>query len=523
MKITTRIQLTYSLSFLVLWATLLIVPPSQAGAKLGSFTLTNDARLALYQEPTQLHWFDDQQLNERGEVAINWLQNADQHGLKSRDYQLPRLQRQVKNVSQDNVREIDEVLTATFLRLTEELAVGRIRPAVADPDWHISGDEFDSVTFLGNLFNQNADAELLNNAMQALLPQTPDYSFLQQTLADYQKIAKQGGWPAIADMPLLKPGEQHAELANIRQRLAAEFTDLAVHANPIDVYDEQLVEAVKQFQQRYSLKVDGIIGSATRKAMSEPVSQRITQLRTSLERLRWLPDDPGERYLMVNLAGYQLTAIENETIALNMPVIIGRSYRQTPSFNSDMSHIVFNPYWNVPNKIARLDILPKQQADPDYLASQQFQVFEKIDDQRVERSIDEINWQQLSSSYFPYILRQQPGPLNALGTMKFMFPNPWSIYLHDTPQKELFAQSQRNFSSGCIRVADPLALAEFSLNQPDSRMLIDSVLASRQNTGKVLNTPLPVYAVYQTAWSENGQIRFADDHYGRDARMAKFL
>ncbi|HET8807278.1 MAG TPA: L,D-transpeptidase family protein, partial [Methylophaga sp.] len=441
MKITTQIFLMRSLPFFILWTILLIVPPLQAGAKLNNVTLTNDARLALYQEPTQLHWFDNLQLNKRGEVAINWLNNADKHGLKSRDYQLPRLLRQVNNITQDNVREIDELLTANFLRLTEELAIGRIRPAIADPDWHISGDQFDSVIFLDDLLKQNADAELLNNAMQALLPQTPDYGFLQQTLADYHLIAKQGGWPVIGDMPLLKPGEQHAELSNIRQRLAAEFNDISVHSYPVEVYDEQLVEAVKQFQQRYSLKVDGIIGSATRKAMSAPVSQRITQLRTSLERLRWLPDDPGERYLMVNLAGYQLTAIENETIALNMRVIIGRSYRQTPSFNSDMSHIVFNPYWNVPSKIARLDILPKQQADPDFLASQQFQVFEKIDDLRIERDIDEINWQQLSSSYFPYVLRQQPGPLNALGTMKFMFPNPWSIYLHDTTQKELFAQS----------------------------------------------------------------------------------
>lgn len=512
-----------SLPLICLWAILWTVPSLQAGARIGSFGLTDDARLTLYQDAGQLLWFDNQQLNKRGKVAINWLQNADQHGLKSRDYQLPRLLRKIADTTQYNVHETDQLLTATFLRLTEELAVGRIRPAVADPDWHISGDDFDAVVFLRDLFNRQSDAVALNRAMLALLPQTPDYAFLQQTLADYQQIAQQGGWPAIGDMLLLKPGEQHPELAAVRQRLAAEFSDISVHSNPVDIYDQQLVEAVKQFQQRYSLKVDGIIGSATRKAMSEPVSLRISQLRTSLERLRWLPDDPGRRYIMVNLAGYQLTAVEDEAIALNMRVIIGRSYRQTPSFNSELSHIVFNPYWNVPNKIARLDILPKQQADPDYLSSQQFQVFEKIADQRIERRIDEINWQQLSSSYFPYTLRQQPGPLNALGTMKFMFPNPWSIYLHDTPQKELFAQSQRNFSSGCIRVEDPLALAEFSLNRPDGSALIDQILASRQNTGQTLNTPLPVYAVYQTAWSENGEIRFADDHYGRDARMAEFL
>lgn len=512
-----------SLPLLCFWAILLIVPPSQAGAKQGSFSLTDDALQTLYHSPSQLHWFTDQQLNPLGEMAIAWLGKTDQHGLRSSDYQLRRLQQQINNVTAASIRQTDEILTATLLRLSEELALGRIRPAVADPDWHISGDDFDSIAFLATLLHHDADAGALDNALQDLLPKSPDYQFLQQKLAHYQHIAKRGGWPAISDTPLLRPGEQHPELVNIRQRLAVEFNDADVFSNPVDVYDPALVDTVKRFQERYSLKVDGIIGSATRKAMSAPVSQRISQLRTSLERLRWLPENPGERYLMVNLAGYLLTAIENDNVALNMRVIIGRSYRQTPSFSSNMSHIVFNPYWNVPNKLARLDILPKQQADPGYLFEQKFQVFENIDGQRFERRIDSIDWQQLSSRYFPYFLRQQPGPQNALGTMKFMFPNPWSIYLHDTPQKELFAQSQRDFSSGCIRVEDPLALAEFSLNQPDSKQLIERVLASRQNRGQTLHTPLPVYAVYQTAWSENGEIRFAEDHYGRDARMANFL
>lgn len=512
-----------SLSLLCLWLILLAAPPLQAGANPDSFSLTDDVREALYDSPTRLHWFNGNNLNPAGEVAVKWLESAEQHGLNRRHYPLPKLQQQLRHMQPAKARGTDELLTASLLRLTEELALGRIRPAVADPDWHISGDAFDSVAFLASLIADKADASTLDNAIAGLLPQTPDYAFLQKMLAQYRQIAKRGGWPAIGDLPLLRPGDQHAEIVNIRQRLAAELTGIDVHHNPVDIYDPQLVDAVKLFQQRYSLKVDGIIGNATHTAMNQPVRQRISQLQTSLERLRWLPNDPGDRYLMVNLAGYHLTAVENNHITLNMRVIIGRSYRQTPSFHSDMSHIVFNPYWTVPNKIARLDILPKQQADPDYLASQQFQVFEKIDDQRIERRISEIDWQQLNSSYFPYILRQQPGPLNALGTMKFMFPNPWSIYLHDTPQKALFAENQRNFSSGCVRVEDPLALAAFSLNQPDSQQLIDNLLASRQNRGKTLNTPLPVYAVYQTAWSENGELRFASDHYGRDSRMAKFL
>lgn len=512
-----------SLPLLCLCAFLLAAPPLKADVNPDSFVLTDDVREALYDSPTRLLWLTGGKLNPTGEVAVKWLENVEQHGLNSRDYQLPKLHQRLRHIQPSKARATDEWLTASLLRLTEELALGRIRPAVADPEWHIKEDTFDSVAFLASLIANKADASTLDKAISKLLPQTPDYAFLQKMLAQYRQIAKHGGWPDIGDLPLLRPGDQHAEIVNIRQRLAAELTGIDVHHNPVDIYDPQLVDAVKLFQQRYSLKVDGIIGNATHTAMNQPVRQRISQLQTSLERLRWLPNDPGDRYLMVNLAGYHLTAVDNNRITLNMRVIIGRSYRQTPSFNSEMSHIVFNPYWTVPNKLARLDILPKQQADPDYLASQQFQVFENIDDIRVEREIDEINWWQLSSRYFPYILRQQPGPLNALGTMKFMFANPWSIYLHDTPDKALFDESQRNFSSGCIRVEDPLALAEFSLNQADSRQLIDEVLASRQNRGKTLNTPLPVYAVYQTAWSENGELRFASDHYGRDSRMAKFL
>lgn len=512
-----------SLPLICLWTALLMVPPLQAGAEQDSFRLTDDDRFALYATPQQLHWFTDNKLNPLGEMALRWLKNAQQHGLRSQDSALSVLQQQIRSITPDTLRDTDERLTATLMRLAEELALGQVRPAVADPDWHISTDTFNGVSFLTTLLHQNVNAASLDAAMQALLPQNPDYAFLQRMLAEYQHIAKRGGWPAVGQMPLLRPGEQHAELVNVRQRLAVEFPKLNTYTNPLSIYDAELVEVVRKFQRRYSLKVDGIIGSATLEALSVPVSQRIAQLRNSLERLRWLPEAPGERYLMVNLAGYHLTAIEDDQIALNMRVIIGRSYRQTPSFNSAMSHIVFNPYWNVPNKIARLDILPKQQENPTYLAEQQFQVFEQIDDQRIERRIDSIDWQQLSSRYFPYRLRQQPGPLNALGTMKFMFPNPWSIYLHDTPQKELFAQSQRNFSSGCIRVEDPLALAAFSLNRPDSDELIERVLESRQNKGQTLKTPLPVFAIYQTAWSENGEIRFAEDHYGRDARMAKFL
>ena len=269
--------------------------------------------------------------------------------------------------------------------------------------------------------------------------------------------------------------------------------------------------------------IDGIIGPETLHTMNVSAADRLQQIRINMERLRWLPDDLGKRYILVNLANYRLTAIDEDRIELDMRVIVGRAKRQTPSFTSKMTHVVFNPYWNVPRKLARLDLLPRQQADPGYFRDYNIRIFDRSQGKRTEVDPDSIDWSAIDLRRFPYSLRQDPGDKNALGRLKFMLPNRWSINIHDTPAKSLFDQDRRNFSSGCIRVEDPLALANFSLGGNYNRQSIADIFASNQNYSTRLEEPLPVYAVYVTVWLQDDKVMFAPDSYRRDQRMAAYL
>jgi murein L,D-transpeptidase YcbB/YkuD len=253
------------------------------------------------------------------------------------------------------------------------------------------------------------------------------------------------------------------------------------------------------------------------------VEEMINKIRINLERFRWLPDDLGQRYLLINLGSYQLTAVEDGEIKLNMKVIVGRETRSTPSFSSTMSHIVINPYWNVPHRLARRDLLPKQQQDPDYFYLNEFNVFLRGDDSGTLIDPYRVNWAFINASDFPFRLQQRPGEFNALGRLKFMFPNPWNIYLHDTPDKALFDEEQRNFSSGCIRVEHPLELAEFTLNRFDARESWISRIATRRNLGEKLKGNVAVHAVYFTVWPYQGEVRYSPDHYKRDQALYKYL
>jgi len=257
--------------------------------------------------------------------------------------------------------------------------------------------------------------------------------------------------------------------------------------------------------------------------MNVSAQERLRQIQINLERRRWMPNDLGQRYLFINLANYKLSAIENGNRKLDMRVIVGRKTRPTPSFTSQMNHLVFNPYWNVPRKLAKLDLLPKQQADLNYFYLKDIRVFSTENGQKIEHNPYTIDWGSVSKRNFPYTLRQDPGVHNALGRLKFMFPNQWDIYLHDTSHKELFTESNRSLSSGCIRVEDPIALASFSLVDDNSEQTVLDMIASNENLGLKLTESLPIYAVYFTVWIDDGEVIFSPDVYERDQRMAELL
>jgi len=474
----------------------------------------------LYQQPADYLWIDQQQLNLNAYDALEFIAHSANHGLNPNDYHQDLLQHLDPTHNKSEPHLFDLMLTDGLLKLIRDISTGRLDPAIVDPKWSIPRLPFDATAFLLQALSGNH----FKTHLSSLIPASDQYRQLTTAAAHYQNFVTLGGWPTIPRTPELRTGRSHQNIHLIRDRLAIEDDTLdSPDPEQENNYDKKLEQAVLQFQRRHSLKVDGIIGPATIAAMNVSAADRLQQININLERLRWLPDDLGQRYIMVNLANYQLNAIEDDKVKLHMRVIVGKTKRATPSFSSKMTHIVFNPRWYVPNKLARLDLSPKQQANPDYFDRNNIRVFNKEDGYNFEINPDSIDWHSLSSQHFPYSLRQEPGKKNALGRLKFILPNPWRIYLHDTPSKSLFNQTRRNFSSGCIRVEDPLALAIFSMPGDTTRQSLLDIINSDTIYGTKLEQPLSVYAIYATVWLDGDELIFSPDSYQRDQKMAEYL
>ena len=292
------------------------------------------------------------------------------------------------------------------------------------------------------------------------------------------------------------------------------------------MFDEPLDAAVKRFQHRHGLAADGVVGKQTRQALNVPVAQRIEQLMINMERWRWIPHDLGPRYIVVNIADFSLTMVDEGRVRGTMRVVVGRNYRKTPVFSGTMTYLEFNPFWNVPRRLAVEDILPRVRKDPAYLEREGIRIFSGWSEDAVMLSPSEVDWASLNQNYFPIRLQQAPGPKNALGRIKFMFPNPHAVYLHDTPARGLFNRVTRDFSSGCIRVEDPATLAEFVLDGTAGwdRKTITERLGDGEHRIVRLQRPIPVHLLYWTAWADtDGTVFFREDIYGRDAPLMRAL
>lgn len=474
---------------------------------------------ALYRNQHYL-WLDQQQLSAHAHDALDFIAAATRHGLKRDDYHWTELQQLDPATDIKTAQQFDLLLSDGLLKLIDHLQHGKLHALSADPTWFIEQPETNSIEFLQQALLLPHLKTQLNN----LIPNSEEYRQLSLALTRYQSYVDRGGWSEIPTTPLLRPSDSHPSLALIQQRLAFEDNYLTLtHSLSSDVYDPLMEQAVKRFQKKYNLKVDGIIGSETRREMNVPATERLSQIKVALERQRWLPKNLGERYVLVNLANYSLTAVKQGQEKLEMPVIVGQTIRQTPSFSSEIDRLVFNPYWNVPRKLARLDLLPKQKKDLNYFYQHDIRVFSNENGQRIEHDPYTIDWQSMDKRHFPYTLRQDPGEHNALGKLKFMFDNQWNIYLHDTPHKELFREVNRSFSSGCIRVQDPIALANFTLDHSESSQTVLDIIASKQNRGQKLAQPLKIYVVYITASVIEGELYFSPDVYHRDKQIANML
>ena len=366
-----------------------------------------------------------------------------------------------------------------------------------------------------------ADQQLKN-----LEPDLPVYAHLQQALETYRQLAAD---PALS-MPLpvpvksLEPGDPYPAADRLVYKLQR-LGDLEIEAGHMlidEQYADELVPAVKRFQNRHGLNPDGVVGKKTFEALNTPMQQRVHQIELSLLRWRELPPNPGERMLVVNIPEYKLFAFEraqgNYRQAMEMKVIVGKSKRkhQTPVMSGEMTYIVFAPYWNIPYKILRDELYPKILSDPDYLVSNGYQVVREFSAKAEVLPASKENLEKLLSGELK--LRQINGNKNALGSAKFMFPNQHAVYLHGTPAMSLFERNKRDFSHGCVRLADPAALAEYVLEKEQeqdwSQERIDELIDSGQRKVVGLSTPLPVYLMYATASADaGGKVYFARDIY----------
>ncbi len=461
-------------------------------------------------------WTYQHNLNSYGKLLLYHLRQAGREGLQAEDYHWEVLnaclEQKFKRPCQQT--DVEILLSDAFVRYALAVRFGRFQPRDIDPDWYIRAPrDWNPLVDLATALEDKALLKLLDS----LPPDRQEYHDLRALLQHYLSLSETVVWTRVPEGKLLKIGKHHPHVPLLRERLQ-QSGDLISEQEDLssDWFDPELEMAVKHFQTRHGLEPDGIVGPNTRALLNISLAHRIAQIKLNMERWRWLPRKLPARHIRVNIAGFYLQAYDQHQLQHRINVIIGRLDRSTPIFKKDMTHVVFNPYWRVPHSIAVKDILPKLQKNPSYFHKEKMQLLYK----NTPIETEYINWWRYSASNFPYQFRQLPGKHNALGQIKFMFPNRFNIYLHDTHHPELFSKAQRTFSSGCVRVEKPQTLAEYVLAKqevPWSKAEIQSAMDSENSRQVDLDAALPVYILYWTVWvNENGLAHFRNDIYGHD-------
>ena len=467
-------------------------------------------------------WTDEARIHE----LLALLETASEHGLETEDYYVAELKSQVAEARTIDApldkADRDILLTEAFIRFGYHQLFGKVTPGVLDSNINFSRKFLDGREPIMAIPEIIGSAKPLQKQLDDNVHRGPVYRQLQRHLADHRQIAEAGGWPAVPVGNTLRRGDSDPRVVALRERLAV-TADLPIGSDTTStVFDDNLEAAVIRFQERHALASDGVVGNQTYLALNVPVETRIDQLRLSLERLRWVRGEQAERFVAVNIAGFRVFFVIENNVAWTSRAMVGKIYRQTPIFRGNMRYLEINPTWTVPPGILTKDVLPAIKRDPGYLQAKNMSVID-----RDGRNIDPatINWKSYSRG-IPYTIRQEPGPKNALGEIKFIFPNKHFVFLHDTPGRGLFDRAERTFSSGCIRVENPFELAELVLNDPKKwdRQALQRVRDTRQT--QRINTPnqVMVLILYLTASIErDGRPRFLKDVYNRDARLLKAL
>ncbi|MCU0599250.1 MAG: L,D-transpeptidase family protein [Desulfobacterales bacterium] len=470
-------------------------------------------------------WVTPEGAGPKASIILDFLKQADAEGLDPDNYEIDQISALFGESQTQSLAELDTLLTFNLIKYIHDVSRGQIKPQYAETDLLPRAEDisFDPLVIMGNASNSTDIASYL----ASLPPAHEHYANLKKALMLCRSIEQNGGWPAIAAGKTIRPGDYDDRIPEII-RLLSVMGDLPPEAPRTNHYSPVLENSILRFQSRHGLMPDGVIGPNTFAAMNVPVSDRIKQIIINMTRWRWQAHDLGEKYLLVNIANFDVTAYDNKTEYFRLPVIVGKFQHQTPILSDQITSITLNPYWNIPPNIAQNEELPKLKKNSNHLIENHIRLYSGWSANASEIDSTTVDWRNVTPAKIrQYKLRQDPGPWNALGRVKFDFPNKYDVYLHDTPTQNLFSQPQRDFSHGCIRVSDPVKLAAFVLSDQKgdwtSEKIINSIQEQRHTIIRLTDS-VQVHITYQTSWvDKDGILCFSSDIYGRDEKLLSAL
>lgn len=452
------------------------------------------------------------------DAALQALENASLEGLHPEDFAVTELRtmRDALQASADPEasNEFDRRLTYALVRYVSQLCFGRVSPRDVSPEWPATEKQCD----VSRIVHDALQANTVEGLPEQLSPKLPEYLGLRKQLKRYRDIAAAGGWQA------LEPAAGKATTAAANSVLIGNLVAMGDLQEPNageNVPAKTINQALRSFQMRHGIAPDGRLGKQTIAVMNIPVEQRIEQIEINMDRMRWIGDSLEPRHLRVNIPGFQLSVHDADQVPLQMRAIVGSKDDPTPVLDSAIGYLVFSPYWNIPLSIATEELLPKIKKDPRYLQRENMEVVRGSGEKLQVIDPSKINWEK-SSENPDYHLRQKPGAKNALGLVKFIFSNPYDVYLHDTPSDNLFDRLTRTLSHGCVRVEKPSDLAAYLLqDQPEwTPDRIEEAMHAEKEKKVPLKNPLPIHLLYWTAWTDTeGNVHFREDVYGYDEKQ----
>lgn len=457
---------------------------------------------------------------------IESLESSYDEGLSPEDYHLDRIRKLMAKsdkakLSKTETADLDLLMTDALILYASHLLEGKLEQSEIRKNWDVernAGPSNPDSLLTITLHNQN-----IKQVFEDFKPHHYMYDLMKFHLKRLRKESAQGGWPWVSDGEVLKPGDTAGRVAEIRKYLIAVGDLKESLVENKNIFDKDLEQGVKKFQWRHKLTQDGVIGKGTVEQMQVPVEDRIDMLLLNLERTRWIFHQPDEDFLLVNIAGFHVKRFTNRKEVFNSRAIVGKYHKESPIFKGVMEYIVINPTWILPYSIATHETLPNLKKDPGYLEEKHMEV---MDNKGKLLNPSSIDWNQYTSGNFPFIIRQKAGPWNALGEVKFIFPNKYAVYLHDTPSRGLYNQQDRAFSHGCIRTEDKWGLLMSLMNDPEvwNMEKINEILESGETTKIYLPKPINIYLIYLTAAvDEDNNLMFMKDVYKRDDAVLKAL